>query len=462
MVGGSLTASHPIQRRYGKPQNWDERLIEAGQDINSDAAYGEIPTPKKPFMAKSTHISFTNIFFANAGIFPREGCSRVGNSMNNFRKLSIFLIFSVSLTAPVSAQAPREIAQDLKAALISISTFKDSAELAAGSGFVISGDGLVATNYHVIEGGDRITVKTSTGETFGRVSVIDADQRRDIAVLRLPTRGLSALEFAALESVEVGDNVYAMGNPLGLEATFSSGIVSADRIIDGVQVFQITAPISSGSSGGPVVNVDGEVIGIASALMEGGQNINFVIPIKYVQGLLDIGATPTPYEKYAQAEWLSSPTQENNLEGISPWVVAKAQGAGYDLSALAERLRELTDPYQEVTFQMVVAIENAQEHGFDWIDEHKTGVASDNGFFTMTSELEKGNYVAIGVCDSDCSELNLYAMAENEKIIGSYEEGDSFAAASFTVHVPQSILIGSQAISCTVEPCVQSLMVLKK
>lgn len=377
------------------------------------------------------------------------------------KNLYVVMAFAVLVTA-ASAQEPREIARDLRDALVSISTYKNSDELAAGSGFVISAEGLVATNYHVIEGGDRITVETSTGESFSRVSVVDADQRRDLAVLRLPTRGLSALAFAALESVEVGDNVYAMGNPLGLEATFSSGIVSADRIIDGVQVFQITAPISSGSSGGPVVNRDGKVIGIASALMEGGQNINFVIPIKYVQGLLDIAAAPTPYEAYAQAKWLASPSRENNLDGISPWVVATAQEAGYDLSLLAEKLREMSEPYQEVTFQTVVFVEEAQKLGFDWIDETNTGVASDDGFFIMRPHLEIGDYLAIGVCDSDCNAINLYAMAENEKIIASDEDGDSFAVAEFTVHVAQSISIGSQAIACTVEPCLQTITVLKK
>ena len=383
--------------------------------------------------------------------------------MNVFKKLYVVMAFAVVVTTAASAQEAREIARDLREALVSISTYKNSDELAAGSGFVISADGLVATNYHVIEGGDRISVETSTGESFSRVSVVDADQRRDIAVLRLPTRGLSALDFAALESVEVADNVYAMGNPLGLEATFSSGIVSADRIVDGVQVFQITAPISSGSSGGPVVNKEGEVIGIASALMEGGQNINFVIPIKYVQGLLDIAAVPTPYEEYAQAKWLASPSQENNLDGISPWVVANAKEVGYDLSAVSERLREFDAPTQEVAFQILLFTEEARELGFTWIGEHETGVApDDDGFFIMSSELEKGEYLAIGACDSDCDELNLYVMAENKKIIASYIEGDSFPSASFTVHVPQKIMIGSQLISCSVDPCVQSIAVLKK
>ena len=382
--------------------------------------------------------------------------------MNELKKLYIALIYAVAVTGSASAQAPREIARDLTAALISVTTFKDSVELAAGSGFVISDDGLVATNYHVIEGGDQISIKTSTGESFGRVSVVDADQHRDIAILRLPTRGLSALEYAALDSVEVGDNVYAMGNPLGLEATFSSGIVSADRIIEGVQVFQITAPISSGSSGGPVVNSDGKVIGIASALMQGGQNINFVIPIKYVQGLLDIGATPTPYEEYAQAKWLSNPSPENALDEISPWVIATAQELEYDLSEIAGGLRELSAPMQVVAFKMLVVAERAEKLGFGWIDESNIGYPAEDGFLITRSELGKGTYLAAAVCDNDCDNLNLYVMAENEEIIASYEEDGGFPVAQFTVHVPQTILVGAKAISCAVEPCAQSIAVMKK
>lgn len=357
----------------------------------------------------------------------------------------------------------RDIAPLLKESLVGISIFYQSEQLSSGSGFAISEDGLIVTNYHVIEGGDSIFVKTSNGETFERVAVIDSDERRDIAILRLPTRNLSPLQFAPLGSFNVGDDVFAIGNPLGLEATFSSGIISAQRVIDGVEVLQITAPISAGSSGGPVVNENAQVIGISMGLIEDGQNINFAVPIKYVQGLLDMGGRPVSYADFAAENWKPGRSTLAVSEQISPWVIEQAKNIDYDLERLKEILIEVDEPTQEVLFQMAVQVEEAAKLGYEWIDERHAGVATEEGVFGSAFELDKGNYLAVGVCDKDCGDIALAVIAENGELIASHDtENDAFPVAEFTVHVPQSLVIGTSIRSCEIEPCMQMIGVLRQ
>ena len=116
--------------------------------------------------------------------------------------------------------------------------------------------------------------------------VVAKDVSHDLIILRADSESAPALPVAACNDVTVGDRVYAVGNPEGLEGTFSEGIVSAVRDVDGEQFLQITAPISPGSSGGPVLNTRGEVVGVSRATLKEGQNLNFAVPSCYLKKLL--------------------------------------------------------------------------------------------------------------------------------------------------------------------------------
>lgn len=151
-------------------------------------------------------------------------------------------------------------------------------QVSLGSGFVIA-PGVVATNHHVIDGAASATVKVIGERTTHKVSHIrNIDARNDLALLSVSGLKARAVEIGNAASLEVGASVYAVGNPRGLEGSFSQGIVSAIRPIDGVSLLQITAPISPGSSGGPVLDASGKVVGVSVATYKGGQNLNFAIP----------------------------------------------------------------------------------------------------------------------------------------------------------------------------------------
>ncbi|MBL9133173.1 MAG: trypsin-like peptidase domain-containing protein [Verrucomicrobiaceae bacterium] len=146
-----------------------------------------------------------------------------------------------------------------------------------GSGVIISADGLVVTNYHVIENVNGIMVKTST-EVEYPVAVLGADPDRDIALLRIEStrRDFPALSFANSDNVAVGQIVFAVGNPFGLSGTVTQGIISArDRHLSDSQpnYLQTDTVINPGNSGGPLVNIHGQIIGINVAIYRGDQNV---------------------------------------------------------------------------------------------------------------------------------------------------------------------------------------------
>jgi S1-C subfamily serine protease len=168
---------------------------------------------------------------------------------------------------------------------------------ATGSGFVIDTEGHLLTNNHVVEGADRIQVKLGDSETAHTATVVGTDPATDLALLDVeaPAGQLHPLALGRSSDMEVGDPVVAIGNPFGLDRTVTSGIVSAlQRQIEAPDGFSITnviqtdAAINPGNSGGPLINADGEVIGINSQIATGGGGngnvgIGFAIPIDTVR-----------------------------------------------------------------------------------------------------------------------------------------------------------------------------------
>jgi S1-C subfamily serine protease len=156
-----------------------------------------------------------------------------------------------------------------------------------GSGFLVEPGGRILTNHHVIRDAVSARVKLASGDVYDRVSVLAADERRDIAVIQISGFDLPVLVLGNSDSVRIGAPVVAIGSPLGLENTLSTGVLSGRRQEpQGFHLFQISAPASSGSSGGPVLSRAGEVIAIATSQMPGGQNLNFAVPINYARGIL--------------------------------------------------------------------------------------------------------------------------------------------------------------------------------
>lgn len=207
---------------------------------------------------------------------------------------------AIALTSPSVVRAQRGAAVPPTTADVAAKSLPATATVLAisstgdtvgqGSAFIIREDGVLITNFHVLKGASSAIVVLASRERFTRVRVVDADSALDLAILKIPGAGLPVLPTRTTVP-RVGDKAIAIGSPLGLASTVTEGIVSAVRVTRGRELVQISAPISPGSSGGAVVDADGKVFAVSTSHLEGGQAINFAVPVRYALGLL--GNRPT-------------------------------------------------------------------------------------------------------------------------------------------------------------------------
>ena len=208
--------------------------------------------------------------------------------------------------APAPAPTPAAVsiattltpAQIARAAIPSIVLIRTATGL--GSGFFAGKSGNIVTNFHVIRGAAEAVVVTADKVEHKDVTVIAVDKARDLAVLHIGGGSHQPLSLGDSQAAAVGERVIAIGNPLGFGDTISDGLLSGIRDFEGIGILQISAPISPGSSGGPVLNDRGEVIGISTFVVSQGQNLNFAVPIDAAKTLLG-GTAGKPLSAYAEA-----------------------------------------------------------------------------------------------------------------------------------------------------------------
>lgn len=197
----------------------------------------------------------------------------------------LFLAFVPTLT--YSQDQLPDLVRRIKPSAVAVETFDARGEkLSRGSGFFIALDRIV-TNRHVIEGAYRAEVHLNSGHTYQVKGVAAVDAEGDLALLKIDAPPNLARPLSLdRTSPQEGESIVVIGNPFGLEGSVTNGIVSAVRDIPGFgRIIQITSPISPGSSGSPVVNMQGQVIGVATLQITGGQSVNFAIPSERIAQL---------------------------------------------------------------------------------------------------------------------------------------------------------------------------------
>lgn len=272
-----------------------------------------------------------------------DGMIRMTTRWYAFLCVVIFMLFGAS---SVYTQTAQEIARKaFGSTVLLVMEDANGQPLSLGSGFFVR-EGEIASNLHVVEGaasGYAKLVGEKTKYDIEGISVVDPE--RDLVVLKIWDGRLQTLHLGDSDAVQVGESVYAVGNPQGLEGTFSQGIVSSIREVGTDKLLQITAPISPGSSGGPVLNGRGEVIGISVATFKGGQNLNFAIPSNYLKILLTKAPLLKPLSQAEAPQAQRSILADlggRNTEGVTGEKVtwdSYTQSGEYSLS-LHNRLRE--------------------------------------------------------------------------------------------------------------------------
>jgi S1-C subfamily serine protease len=263
----------------------------------------------------------------------------------------IGLLCGAVLVLVGASSAPAQTAQEIAkkafgSTVLLVMEDANGQPLSLGSGFFVR-DGEIASNLHVVEGAARGYAKLVGEKTKYDIEGITAvDPGRDLVVLKISAGRSQALPIGNSDAVQVGESVYAVGNPQGLEGTFSQGIVSSIREVGSDKLLQITAPISPGSSGGPVLSGKGEVIGVSVATFRGGQNLNFAIPSNYLKTLIATtgSAKPLAQAKLTKAQRsiltdLGGRSSEGVVGGQLTWEFSSLQDGSYALS-LRNQLRE--------------------------------------------------------------------------------------------------------------------------
>ncbi len=192
----------------------------------------------------------------------------------------ILIIFSPAISL---ADADRIFKENSKAVVVIVTYDEKGKPIGQGSGFLVRQDGAIVTNYHVISNAKNIKIKASD-KILDVEGLLHIDKENDLVILKAKGKNLPTLKIGDIGKMNVGDKVYVISSPQGLENTISDGILSGIReITPQRKILQITSPISKGSSGGPVFNKSGEVIGIATLLIKEAQNLNFAMPVNLVK-----------------------------------------------------------------------------------------------------------------------------------------------------------------------------------
>ncbi|MDP2922339.1 MAG: tetratricopeptide repeat protein [Candidatus Omnitrophota bacterium] len=190
---------------------------------------------------------------------------------------------TTSSSASASARTPKEIFADLSPAIVYIVNKTVTGEEMLGSGFIVDKDGVIVTNFHVMRGAKEVVVKLKDGKVYPVTGIIHYDPNLDTCILKINANNLPTISIGDSNTIVIGETIYNIGTPLGLEYSFSSGIVSGKRDLSNIKYLQFTAPASPGNSGGPLINPQGQAIGIVTFLIQGGQNLNFALAINEIK-----------------------------------------------------------------------------------------------------------------------------------------------------------------------------------
>jgi S1-C subfamily serine protease len=224
-------------------------------------------------------------------------------------RLTLFIAFLFSLlrTTDLRANDIPEIVRKAKPAVVEIVTADARGNILTGTGFFITSEGLLLTNYHVIKNARTLGARTPSGAYYPFTGDWIRLPNVDIAMLKFNANDVPYLPLDSNAQVEEGQRVLVIGSPEGLQGTVSDGLVAAIR--ENGQYIQITAPISHGSSGSPVLNEQGQVIGVATSMLVDGQNVNFAISSAAIDFAMNTWASRSQMRSSDQQDYRKWPVR---------------------------------------------------------------------------------------------------------------------------------------------------------
>ncbi|WP_088188285.1 cell wall-binding repeat-containing protein [Desulfosporosinus sp. FKA] len=260
-------------------------------------------------------------------------------------------------TTPGASYSASEIAKKLSPSIVYIETSDSSGvPVASGSGYIVDPSGKIVTNYQLIKNADSAKVTTKDGKSYAVTKVLAYDSNQDIALLKIDAAGLPAVTLGDSNSISTGDKIYALGNTSGTDDTMSDGIVSTkSELVNEASFIQISAPISKGTSGGALVNEQGEVIGTTTVNVTDGQNFYLAMPSNSLKPLLtqDINKTLTQLPHDSSAAAIPIETDLTSSDYLNP---DNYLNSSYNLRDLKSSYSVMTISNKSVHFYWKVTV----------------------------------------------------------------------------------------------------------
>ena len=285
-----------------------------------------------------------------------------------------------------------QIAKDVRDSVVKINHSGRTGEQSGlGAGFVISEDGIIATNLHVIGEGQPISLEFANGKKYDVTSIHAFDRALDLALVKIDAMGLPRLELGNSEAINQGRRVVGFGHPLGLEHSVVDGLVSGKRNIDGREMLQLAMPIEPGNSGGPVLDRQGRVVGVVTMKSAVTRNLGFAAPIHQLRSLID-RPNPIPI-----AQWLRigepDPELWTPLFGAR-WgqrpdrITVSEPGKGFGGRSLCLSTRDLP----EIPFEMGVSVRLGDESGAAGLVFHVDDQHRHYGFYPSVGQMRLSRF----------------------------------------------------------------------
>ena len=299
----------------------------------------------------------------------------------------------VAAPAPMtSAKTVEQLAADARMSVVVVSyKDRDGRQAGVGSGFVISADGLIATNLHVIGDARPISVQTADGKSFDVVSVHATDRVADLAILRIDNKSLPPLALGDSGAIKQGEPIVALGNPRGLKHSVVAGVLSGTQEIDEKTMLQLAIPIEPGNSGGPVLDAQGRVVGIVTLKSLVTDNLGFAVPINALKPLIE-KPNPVPMSRWLTIGTLSA-KEWTPLFGAQ-WKQRagriRVEGRGKGIGARSIALSTTKTP--KLPFEVAVTVRMDQEDGAAGLVFHSNGDQKHYGFYPSNGGLRLSRF----------------------------------------------------------------------
>jgi len=301
-----------------------------------------------------------------------------------------FLLFAATLHGEEPKQRTvEELAKSLKPSIVVVtSAGREASRTLLGTGYIVSADGLIATNFHVIGEGRPLAVETADGKKFDVLSIEATDRARDLALIKIDAKNLPALELGDSDDLKDGQPIVVLGNPQGLKHSVVSGVVSGRREIEGMPMIQLAIPLEPGNSGGPLVDMQGRVQGTITLKSLVTENLGYASPVNAIKPLI---AKPNPV---LMSAWVTigalDPDEWKPLMGSS-WKQRagriKVQGAGSGFGGRSVCINQAKPP--ALPYEVSVTVKLDDEKGaagliFHHADDRHYGFYPTGGKLRLT------------------------------------------------------------------------------